>query len=43
MGFYGIVRAVADLVPRMTAPVLVLAAGADQATSPEENAAFDRR
>ena len=42
MGFYGIVRAVTDLVPRMTAPVLVLAAGADQATSPEENAAFDR-
>ena len=42
MGFYGIVRAVTDLVPQMTAPVLVLAAGADQATSPEENAAFDQ-
>ncbi len=42
MGFYGIVRAVMDVVPQMTAPVLVLAAGADQATSPEENAAFDR-
>lgn len=41
MGFYGITRAVADLVPSMTAPVLVLAAGADRATSPEENAAFD--
>lgn len=42
MGFYGIVRAVTDLVPQMTAPLLVLAAGADQATSPEENAAFDQ-
>ena len=31
-----------DLVPSMTAPVLVLAAGADAATSPEENAAFDQ-
>lgn len=42
MGFYGIVRAVQDLVPQMSAPLLVLAAGADQATSPEENAEFDR-
>jgi carboxymethylenebutenolidase len=41
MGFYGSVRAVTDLVPAMTAPLLVLAAGADQATSPEENAAFE--
>jgi carboxymethylenebutenolidase len=42
MGFYGIVAAVNDLVPSMTSPVLVLAAGADQATSPEQNAEFDR-
>ena len=42
MGFYGKPPAVMDLVPAMTAPVLVLAAGADAATSPEENAAFDR-
>jgi carboxymethylenebutenolidase len=41
MGFYGMPRAVMDLVPSMTAPLLVLAAGADAATSPEENAAFD--
>jgi carboxymethylenebutenolidase len=42
MGFYGIVAAVTDLVPSMTSPLLVLAAGADQATSPEQNAEFDR-
>jgi carboxymethylenebutenolidase len=42
MGFYGVTRLVADLVPSMTAPVLVLAAGADAATSPEQNAAFER-
>jgi carboxymethylenebutenolidase len=41
MGFYGMPRAVRELVPSMTAPVLVLAAGADAATSPEENRAFD--
>jgi carboxymethylenebutenolidase len=42
MGFYGVTRLVADLVPSMTAPVLVLAAGADAATSPEQNAAFEQ-
>jgi carboxymethylenebutenolidase len=41
MGFYGKPARVLDLVPSMTSPVLVLAAGADQATSPEENAAFE--
>lgn len=42
MGFYGMPAAVANDIPAMTAPVLVLAAGADQATSPEGNEAFDR-
>lgn len=42
MGFYGKPAGVLDLVPAMTAPLLVLAAGADAATSPEDNAAFDR-
>lgn len=41
MGFYGKPATVVDLVPSMTAPVLVLAAGADGATTQEENAAFD--
>ncbi len=42
MGFYGKPAGVLELVPAMTAPLLVLAAGADAATSPEDNAAFDR-
>jgi carboxymethylenebutenolidase len=42
MGFYGKPGSVRELVPSMTAPLLILAAGADAATSPEENAAFDR-
>jgi carboxymethylenebutenolidase len=42
MGFYGRPGGVMDLVPSMTSPVLVLAAGADAATTPEENAAFAR-
>ena len=42
MGFYGKPHSVLDLVPSMKAPLLILAAGADAATSPEENAAFDR-
>ena len=40
MGFYGRPGGVLDLVPSMTSPVLVLAAGADAATTPAENAAF---
>jgi carboxymethylenebutenolidase len=42
MGFYGRPGAAQTVVGQMRAPVLVLAAGADQATSPEDNAAFDR-
>jgi len=42
MGFYGRPGAAQEVVDRMTAAVLILAAGADQATSPEHNAAFDR-
>ena len=42
IGFYGMPAAVMDLVPSMTAPILVLAAGADAATTQEDNAAFDR-
>ena len=42
MGFYGKPGSVLELVPSMSAPLLILAAGADAATSPEENAAFDR-
>lgn len=42
MGFYGRPGAALAVVDRMTTAVLILAAGADQATSPEDNAAFDR-
>ena len=42
MGFYGRPGAAVEIVDQMTAAVLVLAAGADQATSPQDNAAFDR-
>jgi carboxymethylenebutenolidase len=42
IGFYGRPSTVADVVGDLSAPLLVLAAGADQATSQEENAAFDR-
>jgi carboxymethylenebutenolidase len=42
MGFYGRPSAVEDVVPDLSAPLLILAAGADQATSPQENAAFVR-
>jgi carboxymethylenebutenolidase len=42
MGFYGKPASVVELVPSMTAPLLILAAGADAATSPQENASFDR-
>lgn len=41
MGFYGLPGRVMDIVPQMTAPILVLAAGADKATTPEQNAAYD--
>lgn len=42
MGFYGRPGAAAEVVDEMSCPLLILAAGADQATSPEANAAFDR-
>lgn len=42
MGFYGRPGAAQEIVDRLASPLLILAAGADQATSPENNAAFDR-
>ena len=42
VGFYGVPGRVRDYVPRMKAPVLVLAAGADQVTSEEQVRTFDR-
>ena len=43
IGFYGIPGRVRDYISRMKTPVLVLAAGADQATSEEEVRKFDRQ
>ena len=40
IGFYGRPSNVADAVGDLASPLLILAAGADQATSQEENAAF---
>ena len=40
IGFYGRPSAVEEVVADLTAPLLILAAGDDQATSPQENAAF---
>jgi carboxymethylenebutenolidase len=42
IGFYGRPGMVRDLIPQMKAPLLLLVAGADQATTPEDNATFDR-
>lgn len=42
MGFYGRPSTAEDVVEQMSAPLLLLVAGADRATSPEDNAAFDR-
>ena len=42
MGFYGRPSTAADVVDEMAAPLLLLVAGDDQATSPQENAAFDQ-
>ena len=42
MGFYGRPGAAQEVVNMMVCPILILAAGADRATSPEDNAAFDR-
>jgi carboxymethylenebutenolidase len=40
MGFYGRPSTVEDVIADLAAPLLILAAGADEATSPQENAAF---
>ena len=40
MGFYGRPSAAEDAVPDLAAPLLILAAGDDQATSQQENEAF---
>jgi len=42
IGFYGIPSRVRDVIPQMRAPLLLLLAGADQATTPEDFAEFDR-
>ncbi|TMF27810.1 MAG: dienelactone hydrolase family protein [Chloroflexi bacterium] len=41
IGFYGIPSRVRDVVPQMRAPLLLLLAGNDQATTPEDFAKFD--
>jgi carboxymethylenebutenolidase len=40
IGFYGKPEAAQDAIGQMRSPVLVLAAGADRSTTPEQNAAF---
>ncbi len=40
IGFYGRPSTVEDVLGELTAPLLILAAGDDKATSPQENAAF---
>jgi carboxymethylenebutenolidase len=42
IGFYGRPSTVEDVVEDLTGPLLILAAGDDKATSPEENANFAR-
>lgn len=42
IGFYGRPGMARDFIPQMKAPLLLLVAGADQATTPEDNAQFDR-
>jgi len=42
IGFYGRPERARDVISGMKAPLLLLVAGADQATTPEDNAAFDR-
>jgi carboxymethylenebutenolidase len=42
IGFYGIPSRVRDAMPQMRAPLLLLLAGNDQATTPEDFAQFDR-
>jgi len=42
IGFYGIPARVRDVIPQMRAPLLLLLAGDDQATTPEDFAKFDQ-
>jgi carboxymethylenebutenolidase len=42
IGFYGRPSTVQDVVGDLSAPLLILAAGDDKATSPQENASFER-
>src|SRR5207302_7938682 len=42
IGFYGIPSRVRDVISQMRAPLLLLLAGNDQATTPEDFAQFDR-
>jgi carboxymethylenebutenolidase len=42
IGFYGRPSTVSDVVSDLSSPLLILAAGDDQATSPQENAGFVR-
>ena len=42
IGFYGIPSRVRDAIPRMKAPLLLLLAGADRATTPDDFEQFDR-
>lgn len=42
IGFYGVPSRVRDAIPRMKAPLLLLLAGADHATTPEDFEQFDR-
>lgn len=42
IGFYGRPERARDAISKMKAPLLVMVAGADQATTPEDNAQFDR-
>ena len=42
IGFYGLPSRVRDVIPHMKAPLLLLLAGNDQATTPEDFVQFDR-
>jgi carboxymethylenebutenolidase len=42
IGFYGMASRARDVIPQMRAPLLLLLAGNDQATTPEDFAQFDR-
>jgi len=42
IGFYGRPMNARDAIPRLKAPLLVLVAGDDRATTPEDNARFDQ-